>query len=77
MSPFWAHGPKIGTGTHGPRLPQSWLQGAQAQAGFRKVSKKSCLLYETIGYNMIDLLDNHKYIKNVITSREINLQIYE
>ena len=34
-------------------------------------------LYETIGYNMIDLLDNHKYIKNVITSRELNLQIYE
>ena len=30
-------------------------------------------LYETIGCNMIDLLINHKYIKNVITSRELCL----
>ena len=27
-------------------------------------------VYKTIGCNMIDLLINHKYIKNVITSRE-------
>ena len=30
-------------------------------------------LYETIGCNMIDLLINHKYIKNVITGRELCL----
>ena len=27
-------------------------------------------VYKTIGCNIIDLLVNHKYIKNVITSRE-------
>ena len=34
-------------------------------------------LYETIGCNMIDLLINHKYIKNVISSRKYNLLNYE
>ena len=34
-------------------------------------------LYETIGCNMIDLLINHKYIKNVITGRELCLSSNE
>ena len=34
-------------------------------------------LHETIGCNMIDLLVNHKYIKNVITSRKHHLLNYE
>ena len=34
-------------------------------------------LNETIGCNMVDLLLNHKYIKNIITSRKFNLLNYE